>query len=418
MTSLWIGAALLSLAAVLFIVWPLMRRGGAETAVGRREANIALYRQHLAELEAGRDAGAVDQAQFETLKLELERSLLADSDTQEFSTRPKAAAGARGVLALLALVLPAVGIGLYWQLGASQDWQILELVNEMRAQQEADFQAGRPPSASSAEALAASLASRLQQRPENRNNWFLLARTRMELQDYLAAVQAYQQVLRLDPESGQVMGELAQATFLAAGNRMTPEVHSLVTKTLELMPHNATALGLAGVAAFEVGAYQRAIDFWGRALDVIGRESASARALLAGIARARMALAEAGNGAVADSEKAGVGLSMRVSLADGVPYEPGQVIFVYARAWQGPKLPLAIQRVSVEDLPLEITLDETMAMAPGMSITSFPELELVARLSRDGSATPQSGDWLATLGPIKLAELPPELHLEIAAQLP
>ncbi len=448
MTLFWAGAALLLACAALFVLWPLLggkrqSAGALASQIDRQEANIELFRQHLAELEAGRDSGALDEAEFERLKLELERSLLADSEDEladseveltdsedelaerEIGSRsgtPRLRKTSPAILTLLALALPAAGFGLYWLLGASQDWQIVELANRNFERQQEDFRAGRPSNGDAARDLIASLEARLKTRPDNQQNWFLLARTRMELQDYLGAVQAYRQVLKIEPNAGQVMGELAQATFMAAGNRMTPEVEGLVANTLRLMPNNATALGLAGVAAFESRDFKGAIDQWGRALEVMGRDTPGARALLAGIARAERELAAGGAGEAREpegaSDKPVAGLSLRVSLAEGVPREPGQVIFVYARAWQGPKMPLAIQRVAVEDLPLEVTLDESMAMAPGMSITSFPELELVARLSRSGSATPQSGDWLGTLGPIKLAELPADLHLEIAAQLP
>jgi cytochrome c-type biogenesis protein CcmH len=109
---------------------------------------------------------------------------------------------------------------------------------------------------------------------------------------------------------------------------------------------------------------------------------------------------------------------VKVSLAAGVQASPQDTVFVYARAWQGPKMPLAIHRLTVADLPAEVTLDQSMAMAPGMTINSFPELEVVARISKSGAPEAQSGDWQGSLGPVVLAELDGPLSLTVDERLP
>jgi len=421
---LWTGVALLGVTAFLFVIWPLIRHSRVEVSEDRQQTNITLYRQHLAELEAGRDSGSLSAPQFEQLKVELETSLLDDSDVNGEAVHPgRISRGGQKSLLLLALLLPLVGAGLYWQWGAGQDWEIRQLLAESHEQQLLAQKEGRSVDASNARELIAKLEARLEQAPEHQQNWFLLARTLMGVQDYMGAVRAYQKVLSFEPNSGQVLGEFAQALFIAGGNRITPEVESLTRRALQVMPDNPTALGLAGVAAFEKRDFQLAINRWQQALQVMGTQSPGAPALMAGIARAQAELKATGTTGPEKAESAATGsaeqsISLRVTLADDVPRRDDQVIFVYARAWQGPKMPLAIQRLRVSDLPIEVRLDESMAMAPGMTIASVPEIELVARLSQDGSATAKSGDWLATLGPIRLADKQTNLHLEIASQLP
>ncbi len=112
------------------------------------------------------------------------------------------------------------------------------------------------------------------------------------------------------------------------------------------------------------------------------------------------------------------GITVEVSLGDGVEVDPATTVFVYARAWQGPKVPLAIQRLTVAELPKAIRLDETMAMAPGMTISAFDQLELVARVTLSGTPAPQSGDWQASMGPIKLNDVTAPVALTISELVP
>lgn len=118
------------------------------------------------------------------------------------------------------------------------------------------------------------------------------------------------------------------------------------------------------------------------------------------------------------TDAASTKIELQVSLADSVQISGGETLFVYARAWQGPKMPLAIQKLSASQLPLAVTLDESMAMAPGMTIKSFPELELVARISKTGSPTAQTGDWQGSVGPVKLDALEGVQQIVISEQLP
>jgi cytochrome c-type biogenesis protein CcmH len=88
------------------------------------------------------------------------------------------------------------------------------------------------------------------------------------------------------------------------------------------------------------------------------------------------------------------------ALAARVP--PDATLFVYARAAQGSRMPLAIVRRAARELPFEFALDDSMAMAPNMKLSSFPEVVVGARVSRSGNATPQSGDLEGLSKPVKV----------------
>ena len=103
-----------------------------------------------------------------------------------------------------------------------------------------------------------------------------------------------------------------------------------------------------------------------------------------------------------DSEAAATKLIVNVSLGDNVLFKPDHTVFIYARAWQGAKLPLAIKRVLASQLPISVELDDTMAMAPQFNLSSAETVQLVARISATGNAIATAGDWEVLSGPIQL----------------
>ena len=433
MTTILLGMGSLGLLALAFVLWPLLRK--RETSVAplveslsaeRQQANVSLYQEHLADLDASLTRGAIDNDQYQTLLLEQQRALLEDSQSQSESSASTGQQG-RVALLLIALVLPVLAGFWYWQHGAAQDWQITQDIANKYQNDISAMQAGRRPDKQPALALINRLQSRLESKPDSQQNWYLLARTAMELQDYLLAIKAYQRLLQLAPDSGGIMAEQAQAMFLGNGNRISPDVASLVAKSLEFEPNNTTALGLAGIAAFEQKNYAIAIQSWRQALKVgvaegqIG-QSSGAQALLGGIARAQELMGESADGTKGPTEGAAQAapLSIRVSvkISQDIVAKPDQVVFVYARAWQGSKMPLAIRKLRVADLPLTVTLDESMAMAAGMTIGSTQELEVIARLSQDGGAIAQPGDWIGSSGKLEIEVSPANVAIEISEILP
>lgn len=427
MINIWLVLTAMALLAVVFLTWPLWRSRQLpdESVIARQELVLTLFNEQLQALENQLAAGELEPAQFEQLRQELELSLLEDVSDTETTRR----GSSRLLVWLAAVVLPVAALALYWQQGFLQDIRIGQLRDDF-FQQPVSTATQQQEAEAKLDALIAGLETGLQVRPDNAGNRYLLARSYMQKGEFVKAVGAYTYIVQHQEAPPHILGELAQAVFLASGNRMTQEVELLATKALEKDPDETTSLGLAGIAAFEKGQYGRAVQLWEHAVELLGAHTPAAQSLRAGIERARSyqaqtpgALVLRNSGSAAPESPKGktptsAGVTVSVSLAPEVAADPQDTVFVYARAWQGPKMPLAIRRLKVADLPTEVVLDESMAMAPGMTIASFPQLEVVARISKSGAPEAQSGDWQGNLGPIVLTELNGALSLTVDEQVP
>ncbi|MEN0038433.1 MAG: c-type cytochrome biogenesis protein CcmI [Cellvibrio sp.] len=420
MMSLWVGAALLCVVALIFIFWPLVRYGkqqngqSSEVIAERLDENVRLFHEHIAELNAQLASGRIDQAQFDQLKLEQERALLEDEADIRAAQQTRTLSAGVKTLSVIALLVVAVSWGLYQHLGSSADVEIRAAQELKQKLDNEDYMAGRNPDPVRAREMARLIEARLADNPDQLQYWFFLARIQMDLNDFGQAVNAYQQVLQRDSESAMVMAELAQAMFLRDESKMNPAISDLVEKVLVKEPDNTMALGLAGIDAFGKKDYVNAIKYWERTVKLTGPDSAGSQALMAGIERAAtLYFAEGGTEESLAAARSGRQLSINVSLAEGVDAKPDQVVFVYARAWQGAKMPLAIARVQVSELPKRVLLTEAMAMTPAMSLGSIDNVEVVARISQNGTAAAEVGDWQGSFGPLDMRSLPADIGVKI-----
>lgn len=420
MMSLWVGAALLSVLALVFVFWPLVRYGKqqngqpSEVVADRLAENVRLFHEHIGELTVQLSAGRIDHAQFDQLKLEQERALLEDEADIRAAQQNRTLGAGFKTLGAIAVVVVVVSWGLYQHLGSSDDVEI-RLAQDLKQELDnADFLAGRNPDPVRAREMVRLIEARLAHNPAQLQYWFLLARMQMDLNDFNQAINAYQQVLQRDTSSPMIMAELAQAMFLRDGNKMSPPISDLVEKVLKAEPDNTMALGLAGIDAFAKKDYVSAIKYWEHTVKLTGQDSPGSQALVAGIERAAtLYFAEGGTEESLAAARAGRQLSINVSLAEGVEARPDQLVFVYARTWQGAKMPLAIARVPVSELPKRVVLTEAMAMTSAMSLGSVDNVEVVARISQDGTAAAKAGDWQGSFGPVDMKSVPGEVSVKI-----
>lgn len=434
-TALCVAMVILALG---FVFWPSFRLS-QDAGIDRQGLVLDLFNEHLASLDQQKARGEIDEQQYHQLTRELEQSLLEDAPQDNGST------GKGGISLLIAtgLAMPVVALAFYWSYGSIEDVEIVEIRDLYFQQGALAAQSGDSSTPVALQSLVESLEARIKHKPNNTGNRYLLARSYMQQSLYMKAAAQYIELIQLEEalsaESGEprvpanIVGELAQAVFLAAGNQVTPEVKQLTEKALALDPNETTSLGLAGIGAFEQADYAGALRYWGRAVQLLGPASNAAMSLRAGMARAQQLMSEVGVGTggvnVAntkgdpDDDTAGsaaqvVSLQVSVSLSSLVNAAPTDTVFIYARAWQGAKVPLAIARLKVSDLPTSVTLDESMAMAPGMTLTSVSQLEIVARISAVGDPMAKPGDWQASAGPVMLAEALEPVVLVVQAQLP
>ncbi|MFT6388436.1 MAG: cytochrome c-type biogenesis protein CcmH [Cellvibrionaceae bacterium] len=443
-TAFYIGAAALILLGLIFALWPLIKSvlyiGGtcSETIIERKAINVALYGDHLKELEQALALGSIDQPQFDLLKQELERNLIEDSQQQkggtDTNTSPAEAAVSSTVAlakrpmiyaALVVVLLPLMAMGVYRELGHSDGWQLQAKLTQQVALEEQ--LASAPSSAAIGEQLdqlnrelVADIEKYLLDKPDDLETTVLLARNLVSIGDYDKAIEVYQQILEKEPQAAQMMAELAQAVFVKADNRAVPVVSMLAGRAISIQPNNLIALGLMGISEFQNANYEKAIGYWQKAVAIYPAGSANGRALQSGIIQAQVKLAaqpqaqdqsvsglsevteegEAGQVQNQQDKNRAPVIKLAVSLGEAVPIKSDSTVFVYARAWQGAKVPLAIARIKASQLPLMIELNDSMNMAPGMNLSSADKVEVIARLSPSGNAITQPDDWQVSIGPI------------------
>jgi cytochrome c-type biogenesis protein CcmH len=422
MMSLWLSLAVLLFISLIFIAWPLWRyRKTADTPVldddeinFRLAENVRIFREHLAELENNLASQAIDAPQFAQLKLELERNLLDDEASLRALHKNTSSAslrklmGVKTIVVFCAIVLLG-GIFFYQKHGSAPDVAIQVIQQEKMQQDYQDMLQNRAPNPALAQNLIAEYKERLKTKPKDLQYWFLLARAEMEVSNFASAAKAYQQVLEFDPQSPMIMAELAQAMFLRDGNKMSPPVSDLAKNALILDPKNTMALGLAGIDAFGKKNYRDAIRYWQKTIDLLGLDTEGSKALQGGIEHAKQQYVAEGGKLEDLTAKSAYAVTVSVSLGDKVKVSPDQIVFIYARAWKGSPMPFAITRIKASELPTQVTLDESMAMSPMASLAVATEIEVVARVSTDGTAKTKVGDWQAKQGPISMKAIPEKI---------
>lgn len=257
-----------------------------------------------------------------------------------------------------------------------------------------------PDQAAESEMLHERLLAHAAQNPDDVGAWMHLGRFyRMQGRgDEAAVAWARANELR-DGSDPSVLASLADAMAMAAGDRFSAAAIAYLTQALALDPEHRKALLLAGLAARQQRQMEAAAAYWERLLAVLPPEQEGMRVMV------EAWIAEAGGGSAAPAAAAGPALKVSVTLDPALArgLDPETVLFVYARHHAGPPMPLAIWRGRAADLPLEVTLDDRAAMAPGMALSDAAEVDVLARLSFSGEAQPQSGDLLGVAGPVAVA---------------
>lgn len=391
MTLFWGIAAALTAAALAFLLPPLLRRRTTAPDL-RVTANAAIYREQLEELAAELQRGSLSREEFERASREVEHRIIAE----HAGSGPAPATHRRpvGTAIAIGLLLPlAVALG-YWQLG-----------NPV-AMTDAASGAAHTVSRDQMEALVERLAARLEQTPADAEGWTLLGRSLVVLGRYERGAQAYARAAQLGPPDANLLADYADALAMAQGRKFEGEPYAIVKRALKIDPEHVKSLALAGSAEFEARNYAAAIGYWERILKIAPPQSEFARSVTASIAEARtlaggalaQAPAPAPKKAAAAKAPAAAGsgasvqgvVSIEPALAAGL--SPGDTVFVLARPASGSRVPLAVARTTVGALPYRFTLDDSMAMAQGATLSSQPKVVVAARVSKSGNAVAQKGD--------------------------
>ena len=415
---LWFLIAGLLLVAVAFLVMPLFRTQD-ESGDNRREQNIQIVREQMAELESSVERAEVESDDYHARRAELEQALYLDVDGDAEQIRNKASTTSRVSAGFVMLFVPISALAFYLYLGSPQAPQMIEEARN-NPPAEIPLKADGTPDV---EKLVASLHDKLRKSPANAEGWYMLGRSYMMMQQFDGAVEAYDNLNKLQPNEPDVMLMLADALSMQQGGQMAGRPEALINEALVAAPENTTALWLSGMALEQQEKYQEAFDRWTvlrplledipqeqEQLDIlINRVKAKLEgdkpvdtaaevaesSVPAPAAKADSATTdEVAKAATEAATTQGAQVTLNVGLSDALREQaaPEDSVFIYAKAQTGPPMPLAAKRLQVKDLPATVILDDSMAMMPQFTLSAFDTLIVGARVSKSGNAVGQDGD--------------------------
>jgi cytochrome c-type biogenesis protein CcmH len=399
-------AAAMVIAAVAIVLVPLLIRRSRQ-GIARDASNVAILRDQLAELDADLASGAMPREHYEEARRELEERVLEDSKAAAEAGAPSQSAA--WTAAIVAGAMPIAALLLYVGLGNHDAFAPVAV----RAQPEGAQHEITPQQV---EAMAAKLAAKLEKEPDNAEGWVMLARTYYAINRHADAARAFDKAVALVPNDAGLLADYADALGAAQGGLRGKSLE-LVERALKADPTQWKALALAGTAAFERKDYQQAIVYWERMKATVPPDSPIAKSIDSSIAEARemggikadapvaaaptIPAAAGAKGAPTTPARAATPASAaRAAIAGTVSLAPAlagkaaptDTVYIFARAAEGPKMPLAIVKRQVKDLPAAFTLDDSMAMSPDFALSNYPSIVVGARVSKSGAAAPQSGD--------------------------
>lgn len=387
-----IAAAMIGV-ALLLVLPPLFGRRG-RTHRERDDVNLAIHRQRLDELERDLADGAIDRSAYDEARLEIEHGLLEEVPAAP-PAGPPPRRGGRVAAIVVGLAVPIVAVTLYLRVGAPNEFS--------GGSSAATSTAGQP----SASQIVAMLEAETNAHPQDATAWLMLARAYAVLGRLQDARTAYQHAYRFRPRDPDVLLGYAEVLARLDGNSLRGRPTELVQEAVKIAPQAPKALWLAGIAAYQAGDRAQALAYWNKLRKLgpmpkdeealLDRFIASARELPTGQTDAGQSDVGQGDTGSPAGPVSGPRLEVHVALDPAVAkkVDPDATVFVFARAVQGPRMPLAVVRKSVRDLPFTVTLDDSDAMVADMNLSGFRQVVVGARVSRTGDATPAPGDFEA-----------------------
>ncbi|MFA5018793.1 MAG: c-type cytochrome biogenesis protein CcmI [Methylobacter sp.] len=396
-------ASVLILIAFLIVLPPLWRKHPVAEA-DQDQRNIAIARQRLAELKDQLQAGALTQVLYDEQLVELEQALSDDLDIDSHVN--EAPSQGRWIALVLVLAIPFVAGSLYWTLGSDQS---LTQENQTAAANQA------VPELEKMKSMVAGLAERLKEQPDDAMGWTMLGRSYKYLQQYPQAAEAFEHAYKLIGEQPEIMLLYADALAFSNNEQLAGKPSELVFKALTMEPNNVTGLWLGGMAKAQTGDFAAAMDLWAKLEAQLPQGSEAQREIQVLLAKLATQMPE---GAIQAEAKpvqpvatlppssAVASIDVQVSLAPALQKSanPGDTVFIYAQALSGPKMPLAIVRKQVSELPLTVNLTDAMAMMPTMKLSNFEQVKLLARISKSGDAMQQPGDLIGIIEQVALTD--------------
>jgi cytochrome c-type biogenesis protein CcmH len=389
----WLVAVALVAATVAALVWPLLR---ARTPLGEKSEDSAttdVYRDQRRQLDAELAAGAITAEERDIALRELSGRLAHELQSRKQAAAPAPPARSAYVAALVvAAALPVTALALYAAFGNPDAMRVA-----------AGTDARAPTSHEEIESMVGRLAARMKEQPDDPAGWRLLARAYTAMGRYDDAVAAFTQAAMRGTEDAALLADWADA--LAMKNQsLQGEPSRLVARALALDPNHAKALALAASAAMDRHDYDAAIAQWKKLKVQFPQDGAEAKevdAMIAEAGAAQRGAPPAANAAASGPGGTVAGASVSLDPKLSGRATPSDTLFIYARAVQGSRMPLAIVRTTAGEWPRAFRLDDSMGMTPAAKLSNANEVVVEARVSKTGNATPSPGDLLGSSAAVK-----------------
>ena len=387
MLTFWIIAGGMLLAGLAALAPALLRKEKVRLA-SNREQNIAIAREHLAEIESQLRDGLVDLQTFDKEKEEIEKELVEDVASEEPESPVTGSGKGGAALVVSALVVPVLAISLYLMLGSPAHIDGTDPHATLSSGQD---------KAPTAEELVTILEERVRANPDDPDSWFMLGRMYATSSRFDDAVRAYEKLVEVTDRHPTAMVVLADALAMQQQGRITGRPLEIVKQVLEVDPDNATALWLAGRGSAELGEYEQSLDYYSRAAEQLKDKPELMAQLTEQIEQVRQIARDSGIELPAVELPAAapaVTIEINVGIDPALQGEvqPTDTLFVFARLPDGPPMPIAAIKRQAGDLPMQVVLDDSMLLRPGKKLSEYPELVLAARIAKSGQPMAASGD--------------------------
>jgi cytochrome c-type biogenesis protein CcmH len=458
MTLFWTISAGLTILAMAFVALPLLRKH-VNGGITSDELNVTVFKQQLLELDSDLESGVLDQKRYDAARTDLEKELLTDIHPKEqpvkkmhfgwrtstialaisalgialilyfYSDSPKIISylpklivlaiaivllpliyklkPGRGIAAV-ALFVPVFAVTLYLTLGTPK---IIPILAEQPQPNMQEHRQNMP----SMEVLVERLSAKLEKEPENIEGWTMLGRSYLAMNEHSKAIKAFEKAMKLDDQNVALLLMYAEAVAASESNNFTGRAAPLIEKAYQLSPENPNVLWLTGILAYQSERYPLAIKHWQNLKERLSPQSTELESVneAIGDAKSRLGLAQeepsppsitqaqkqtSGEKPEAVSHAIEVNISLSPQLQAKV--KPDDQVFIYAKAITGPTVPLAAIKKKVNDLPITLRLDDSLAMMPRMKLSNFDQVSVGARISFSGNPTAQPGDLEGEIKPV------------------
>ncbi|MBS3798846.1 c-type cytochrome biogenesis protein CcmI [Pseudoalteromonas sp. BDTF-M6] len=387
MLSLWGAFAALAIAALVFVCWPFFRRFESDVNPSVNAERIDIFEQRQQELADDLALGRISQTSFDESLLELKRRLLNDlAPEQQLQSR-----GNNRILALTGTAfLVLLSAVFYYFTGNQAQLKAWEqaMVELPELGERAVMGKGEPLDANERQALLLGLRTRLAQDGDDAVAWLMLGRVAMTLNDYEMAMQAFDKVLAMDPENLSAKVSYAQSLLIKGDEMAMNQAAKLLSQVLQVQPQNIDAISMLALIAYERKDWTEAKSAFELILATMTEQDPRYAMVSERIAEIDSRLAQEQNSE--PTHQVQVQVTLAEEIANRIPHNA--VLFVFAKAAEGPAMPLAVKRFEQFSLPMSVTLSEADAMMAQLSLQQFEQIQVIARISKDGDVAVALGE--------------------------